>query len=362
MLVTQHSVFHHFWYPVIPIDDLYQGPQSFQLLGQSLVLWLDEAGCPAAVRDRCCHRSAKLSLGTVNQGAVQCPYHGWCFNPNGECVHVPQLENQSIPRTYHVQAFRCTQRYGYAWVCLDEPIAEIPHIPEAFDPQFRFIPEFYEVWHCAGLRLMENSFDNAHPHFVHTNTFGLRQDPIPPQPTSFVETADGFKMTYELPVKNSDLQKRNLQMGNDLTVRISEGTWFMPFLRTLKISYPNGLVHLIFTAATPIDDRSIQVVQFCLRNDSEAEAKASDIVAFDRAVTLEDKAILESTEYDVPLSIQAEQHMFTDKPGIVMRRRLSSLIRGLQNQNSPDQDSPDWAVSPSVTTHERLYEADSPPE
>ncbi len=178
---------------------------------------------------------------------------------------------------------------------------------------------------------MENSFDNAHPHFVHSNTFGIQQDPVPPPPTSFEETEDGFKMTYVLPVKNSDLQKHNLQMGDDLTVRISEGNWFVPFIRTLRIAYPNGLVHLIFTAATPIDDQSIQVVQFCLRNDSEADAQSSDIVAFDRAVTLEDKAILESTDYDVPLNIQAEQHMFTDKPGIVMRRRLASLIKG-----SPD--------------------------
>jgi phenylpropionate dioxygenase-like ring-hydroxylating dioxygenase large terminal subunit len=211
---------------------------------------------------------------------------------------------------------------------LDDPVTDIPDIPEASDPQFRFIPEFYEVWHCAGLRLMENSFDNAHPHFVHANTFGIQQDPVPPQPTHFAETEDGFKMTYVLPVKNSDLQKRNLQMGDNLTVRISEGTWFMPFIRTLKIVYPNGLVHLIFTAATPIDDQSIQVIQFCLRNDSEADAPANDIVAFDRAVTLEDKAILEGTDHNVPLSVQAEQHVFTDKPGIVMRRRLASLIKG----------------------------------
>jgi len=62
-----------------------------------------------------------------------------------------------------------------------------------------------------------------------------------------------------------------LRMSEDRTVRILEGTWFMPFGRKLKITYPNGLIHIIFTAATPIDDQTSQVVQFCLRNDSEAE-------------------------------------------------------------------------------------------
>lgn len=327
MLVTQHAVFRQFWYPVMPLERLESGPQAFSLLGQQLVLWLDSAGQAAAVEDRCCHRSAKLSQGKVKQGRIQCPYHGWCFDGAGACTQVPQLVDQPIPKSYRVQSFHCAQRYGYAWVCLDEPVNDIPSLPEAEDEAFRYIPEFYETWHCAGLRLMENSFDNAHPHFVHDKTFGLQQEPVPPAPDTFEETPTGFTMTYRLPVKNSEVQQRNLGMGETRTVRISEGKWYAPFLRTLKITYPNGLVHLIFTAATPIDDESIQVAQFCLRNDTEADAKAADIVAFDRAVTLEDKVILEGTDPDVPLDIRTEQHMASDKPGIVMRHRLAAIIR-----------------------------------
>ncbi|MEM6447866.1 MAG: Rieske (2Fe-2S) protein, partial [Cyanobacteria bacterium P01_D01_bin.123] len=117
------------------------------------------------------------------------------------------------------------------------------------------------------------------------------------------------------------------------TVRTSQGNWFLPFTRSLKITYPNDLVHFIFTAATPISDRSIQVLQFCLRNDTEAEAKASEIVAFDRQVTLEDKVVLESTDFDVPLRLQDEQHMVSDKPGIIMRRRLAALIERDERKN-----------------------------
>lgn len=327
MLVTEHPVFQKFWYPVVPIDHLHQGPQPFCLLGQKLALWLDGSGQPAAVEDRCCHRSARLSQGKVHRGQIQCPYHGWCFDAEGTCSQVPQLSQQTIPKSYKVKSFQCIQRYGYVWVCLDVPLADIPDIPEVDDPKFRYIPEFYEVWNCAGLRLMENSFDNAHPQFVHEQTFGLQQEPVPPVPDTFAETDDGFKMTYRLPVKNTDIQKQNLHMTDGETVRISEGIWYMPFVRSLKITYPNGLIHLIFTAATPIDDGSIQVVQFCLRNDTEADAKASDIIAFDRAVTLEDKTVLEGTDDDVPLDLQVEQHMASDKPGIVMRHRLAALIK-----------------------------------
>lgn len=332
MLVTQQPILKRFWYPVMPIAKLTESSQPFQLLGENLVLWLDSAGSPAAVRDRCCHRSAKLSKGVVIEGAIRCPYHGWSFNAEGTCTNVPQLPSGALPKTYRVDAYRCQERYGYAWVCLKEPLTNIPDLPEAAVPQFRQIPEFYEVWHCAGLRLMENSFDNAHPHFVHAKTFGVEQEPVPPQPDSFEETEFGLRMRYVLPVFNSEVQKQNLQMETGRTVRISEGTWFMPFIRTLKITYPNGLIHLIFTAATPIDDRSSQIVQFCLRNDTEDAVTAESVVAFDRAVTLEDRAILEGTDYDVPLSASEEQHMATDKPGIVMRCKLAALIKGSREE------------------------------
>ena len=92
-------------------------------------------------------------------------------------------------------------------------------------------------------------------------------------------------------------------------------------------------VDIIVNTATPINDSSSQIVQFCLRNDTEAETKAEDVVAFDceasrrhRAVTLEDRAVLETTDYNVPLDLKQEQHMMTDKPGILMRKKLSRLI------------------------------------
>ena len=127
---------------------------------------------------------------------------------------------------------------------------------------------------------------------------------------------------------NPPSQQKNLGIPDTMTVRHVESTWYVPFSRTLKITYPNGLLHLIFTAATPINDQTSQVVQFCIRNDTEEQARAEDINAFDRQVTNEDKYVLESTTYDTPLDLAAEQHMPSDQPGIIMRRQLSALIQG----------------------------------
>jgi phenylpropionate dioxygenase-like ring-hydroxylating dioxygenase large terminal subunit len=240
---------------------------------------------------------------------------------------VPQLEDQSrIPTTYRVQAYQCAERYGYVWVCLDDhPLTPIPDIPEASDPNLRLIPQFYETWQCSGLRVMENSFDNAHFSFVHAASFGDQAQPAPAsssiQPLEF-----GLQIKSEVPVVNPPAQQKNLQLAEATTIRYVESIWYMPFCRTLKITYPNGLMHLIFTAATPISDRTSQIVQFCIRNDTEAEAKTADIIAFDLQVTQEDRVVLETTDFDTPIDIPAEQHMPSDQPGIIMRHKLAALL------------------------------------
>jgi len=188
--------------------------------------------------------------------------------------------------------------------------------------------QFYDVWKCSGLRLMENSFDNAHFSFVHKASFGQGHQPIPASikltPTDF-----GFIFETKAPVNNPPLQKKILRDDSDETVRHMRNRWYLPFIRKLHITYPNGLVHAIVTCATPIDDKSIQVCQWAYRNDTEEQAPAADIIAFDRQVTNEDRGVLESTDYDTPLGLGSgeERHMPSDQPGMMMRKRLIELLK-----------------------------------
>ena len=80
--------------------------------------------------------------------------------------------------------------------------------------------------------------------------------------------------------------------------------------------------------STPMTDRTSMILQWVYRNDTEEQVSSGDVVAFDRAVTLEDKRILESCDADVPLADTdgEEMHMRTDYPGVVMRRMLAKLL------------------------------------
>ena len=179
-----------FWHAVMPLSALASGPQPFTLLGEAIVLFLDAQGEPAALRDRCCHRTAKLSRGwcvdaqgqACERGHIQCGYHGWTYDRGGKVIRIPQYEeSRAVPPDYKTQAYHCTARYGYAWVALDEPIADIPDIPEFSNPAWRTIFQFYETWATSPMRALENSFDNSHFSFVHRATFGVPDAPQPSQ-------------------------------------------------------------------------------------------------------------------------------------------------------------------------------------
>src|SRR3989338_11208734 len=100
MFVTEEPNLRHFWYAVMPMAELQTGPKAFVLIGEKIVIWIDSEGKPAAIQDRCCHRSAQLSRGSVQNGCVVCPYHAWEFAPSGACVHMPQLKDRAVPKNY----------------------------------------------------------------------------------------------------------------------------------------------------------------------------------------------------------------------------------------------------------------------
>lgn len=328
MLVTRQPVLRRFWYATLPLAGLSDGPRPFTLLGEPLVLWLRRDGSPAALRNRCCHRTAQLSRGFVEGDNIVCGYHGWTYDATGRCVRIPQNPEGGIPTGARVDGFHCEARYGYAWVALDDPLRPIPDFEEDANTDYRRIFQFDQPWRTSPLRMMENSFDNSHFSFVHKSNFGIPENPRP-APYEFHETDYGFQATTEVPIRNPPGSFRITGTTDPVTNRHLVNRWYLPFCRRFGCTYPaSGVHHIIYNCATPIDDGNMQLIQWLYRNDGEADCSAAELIAWDGVITAEDRDILEATDPDacVDTRRRVEMHMPSDKPGLIMRRQLLALL------------------------------------
>jgi phenylpropionate dioxygenase-like ring-hydroxylating dioxygenase large terminal subunit len=337
MLVTRQPVFRQFWHAVMPLSQLQDGPKPFTLLGENIVLFIGADGQPAALRDRCCHRTARLSKGwcvdgqgaACGTGHLRCGYHGWTYDTTGRVVRIPQYPaERPVPPDYRTTAYRCTARYGYAWVALDEPIADIPQVPEFGAEGWRTIFQFYETWNTSPMRALENSFDNSHFSFVHRATFGVADRPAPSK-YELVEGEGGFHAGTVIEAANPERFRAISGVQDPITTRHMRNAYFLPFSRRLDIEYPSGIRHVIINCFTPIDDGRIQLCQWLFRNDTEAQCPAQLLVDFDAEITREDKDILESTDPDAVVDLRrrgVEYSMDSDRPGILIRKKLMEVL------------------------------------
>ena len=71
-----------------------------------------------------------------------------------------------------------------------------------------------------------------------------------------------------------------------------------------------------------------RLVQWCIRNDSDDDVPAVEVIAFDRQVTLEDKALLEATWPDYELDLTTNVHLRVDRATIELRRILGEICAG----------------------------------
>src|SRR6476660_1860738 len=94
------------WLPVCnSADVLADHAYAFVVADERLVVWRDTAGTAHLWRDYCPHRGAQLSLGTVAGDQITCPYHGWRYDIEGQCLHIPS--NPSIRPSKRA----CTKTY-----------------------------------------------------------------------------------------------------------------------------------------------------------------------------------------------------------------------------------------------------------
>jgi vanillate O-demethylase monooxygenase subunit len=165
------------WYVAGWADEVAPGQMlARQICGEHVVLFRDEAGQARALVDRCPHRFAPLSMGTLCDGgkSIQCGYHGLRFDGGGRCVHNPHGDGR-IPAAAVVRAFPVVERWSLLWIWMGEPAqadaATIPPFP-FLDPDHFVVGKDRMEIDANYVLESDNILDLSHTQYLHPGTLG----------------------------------------------------------------------------------------------------------------------------------------------------------------------------------------------
>ncbi len=370
-LTNTHPALRYCWHPVARSEDLGERPVRAVLLGEPWVLVrLGGDGAPVAFSDRCPHRMAPLSIGSVVDGAggvgpvLRCGYHGWCFGPEGRCVEIPALGPGSahIPPRAHLRAAAgVAERHGTVFLrpLAPEPgapgaaaldaLADLPDVEEAHDPAFTAgdLPVM-RARASAGL-LADNFLDMAHFPFVHAATFGAGEPVVAPMTVeratsdpvgrwSFTAASEHLFLNREDPGVAAGT--RPLEQRRRVTYRVHA-----PFHLVLRLDFlDSGGSNVIGFFLQPETEDRCRIYSTIWRDDLDHDHdRMRDAVDFEVKVVEEDLAVQEA--YDVrflPLDPTAEVHTRADRTTLELRRMLADLVEAATALGDPAlQPAPD---------------------
>ena len=307
----------HDWHPVARATDVAPGkPVAARLLGEDLVLWAAD-GRYHAWQDLCIHRGAKLSLGKVTGGCLQCPYHGWTYDESGRCVKIPAHPDQKPPARAHTVVHRCREAYGWLWVCLSETPNELPVFPEWEADEVRsFAMGPYEM-DAGGPRVIENFLDLAHLSVVHDGILGIEGRGEIGRYT--VEKRPGGVFASDIVVWQPD---------PDGSGQAAEAHYTYRVIRPLAAYLHKRAGTSVFTmmiVATPVDEvRTRAWIAFTMKGADSASDE--QLIEWTDRVFLQDKPVVQSQRPELlPLDLQAELHLNCDRTSIAYRQWLNEL-------------------------------------
>lgn len=325
---NEHAALRRWFHPVCRVTDLAVGTLTkVRLLGQDWAVGR-VGGELVGMIDRCPHRWAPLSAGVVVDDVVQCGYHGYRFDRSGACVGIPSIGlGAKVPPTARVDvAHSVVERYGLVWMAIEEPTLDVIDVPEWGNPAFVVAPLPDQVWSAGAAQMVDNFLDLAHFPFTHLGTFGDPDDTEVP-PYGVERDGWGFVCDY----RHSTKVLSDSMGADDFDTAERRSIWFFeaPFSIRLRVEYlAEDVVLTILFFHQPVDAGTTKLYCFDLRDDiADGRTTAEETVAFQVAVAMEDKAMLERiTDKWTPLDLTAEVHTRADKITVEYRRVLAELV------------------------------------
>ena len=307
--------FANVWTPVALASELRAGrPLPIQVAGTPIVLFRDKQGRAAALVDRCPHRGVALSLGSVKEGTIECPFHGWRLEGSGQVCHVPWNPDARLPvlRGTALPVRELAQQLWIYTAPVEEPPSE-PQVSEALLRDDVRISGFAVEWSTHWTRAMENMLDWPHLPFVHKRTIGK----------SMIARSGGhMEVLWE---ERPWGAHTHIQIDGAAEPGALDFRW--PNQMNLHIPIPNRRL-VMLVACVPVDGRRTRMLMTMARDFARSPIFDWFFHRTNAKIANEDKAILESSfPVCVPPAAE-EKSVRTDAPTLHFRKRYFAELHG----------------------------------
>jgi phenylpropionate dioxygenase-like ring-hydroxylating dioxygenase large terminal subunit len=255
----------------------------------------------------------------VKGDCVECPYHGWQFDGDGQCRKIPSLgKDATIPARIRVDAYPTVEKYGLVFCFLgDLPEEERPpimDISEYGEEGWRATWQFFE-WDIDYKRSVENGIDPAHNEFVHpTHGFSGENPNYKVNPLDLIETEWGtgfYNKVFAPPLAEAKMREAS---GRTEAAIIEAGTGHhgISSVWTHIHPTPHMKIHQ-YLFETPIDEDHTSLWLINMRNfmlDPEHDETAKERNAY---VAGQDRTVLEDVHpVETPRTNTKEYFMPSD--------------------------------------------------
>jgi phenylpropionate dioxygenase-like ring-hydroxylating dioxygenase large terminal subunit len=341
----------NFWYACEFSSAVTKKPKQIVMLNQRFVLYRNSQGQVVALKDQCPHRGAAFSLGWIEDDCIRCPYHGWKFQADGQCVEIPSnAPGIPIPKRASVDSYPAQEKYGFIWLFYgdlpEEKRPPLPIFPEYMVSTMR--PVYDEgIDNANYARLMEANLDFTHVIAVHRKSFGQR---IPLNKTIKYKV-DKYdwgavaKVNYES--LGSSKSFLNFLLGGrpELKTRLS---LYLPNVTLAEISIGRDdsfdIKFGILVAHLPIDDNTTVVKRVLYRNILPLPWLDVFFRKIDHKLAQEDTVVVATLGSQPIPKISEELHVAADALDITFRQLLQ---KNLTQSSRSNVDSQSYRIAES---------------
>ncbi len=175
------NLMRRYWIPFLLSEELPEAdcpPVRVTLLSEKLIAFRDSQNRYGLIDEFCAHRGASLYFGRNEESGLRCPYHGWKFDVNGECIELPsEPAGSELCKQMKLKSYPCFEKGGVIWAYMGPRELE-PEKPDfewmSLPPENRFIAKRWQESNY--LQAMEGGIDSAHVSWLHSGE--LDTDPL----------------------------------------------------------------------------------------------------------------------------------------------------------------------------------------